>query len=104
MESILPALRRRLIPALLLAALALSAAPRAPPAAAPPTKPVPPAAVPAPAVPAPAVKDDAKPAPATAGPPDGKWLKDKDGRQYYLDKLEKNPHFHRLHPPPRRPA
>ena len=91
MESILPALRRRLIPALLLAALALSAAPLALRAAAPPTKPVPPAAVPAPAV-----KDDAKPAPATAGPPDGKWLKDKDGRQYYLDKLEKNAHFDRL--------
>src|SRR5436305_2551631 len=92
MESIVPALRRPLIPALLLAALALSAAPRALRAAPPPpTKPVPPAAAPAPAV-----KDGAKPASAPVGPPDGKWLKDKDGRQYYLDRLEKSAHFDRI--------
>ncbi len=92
MESILPALRRPLIPALLLAALALAAAPRALRAAAPPpTKPVPAAAAPAPAV-----KDDARPASAPVGPPDGKWLKDKDGREYYLDKLSKDIHFERI--------
>ena len=29
-------------------------------------------------------------------PPDGKWLKDKEGRQYFLDKLEKDGPFLRL--------
>ena len=100
MESIsrpaLKVLRRRLIPALLLAAAALSAAPRPLLAAAPPAKPSPSKGA-APAVPAatPAA-DDAKTAPAKGGPPNGKWLKDKDGRQYYIDKLEKSVHFDRL--------
>src|SRR6476469_5159392 len=96
MQSISISPWRRAVPALLLAAFASSAAPGALIAAAPPAKP---AAAPKAPPPAGAPKDapaDAKPAAAVDGPPDGKWLKEKDGRQYYLDKLEKSAHFDRL--------
>jgi hypothetical protein len=89
MESISKS-TRRLVPALLLGAAALSAAPRAAIAAGavPPAKP--------------AATSGAAAAPATggaketAGPPDGKWLKEKDGREYYIDKLSKDIHFERI--------
>src|SRR5947209_20566433 len=44
---------------------------------------------------APAAADDKNPG---FGPqqPDGKWLKDKEGRQYFLEKLEKDGPFLRL--------
>jgi hypothetical protein len=88
MRSISKPMLRRLVPALLLTVAALSLTPRgvlaaAPPPAAPPA--VPPAAAPA-----------ARTAKPEAGPPDGKWLKDKDGREYYLDKLSKSIHYERI--------
>src|SRR5215218_3104994 len=86
----------RLIPALLLIAAALSWAMPGPAAAAAPPKKssakTPKAATPAPAAPA----ADAKTAPAAGAavadgpqPPNGKWLTDKEGRQYFVDKLQK---------------
>ncbi len=89
--------RRRLIPALLLGAAVLSGAPRPGlAAAAPPNKPssTPPKA--SSSAPAPATAPSAAPA-AVAGtsavqgpqPPNGKWLTDKEGRQYFVDKLPK---------------
>jgi hypothetical protein len=87
MKSISQSMRRR-VPALLLAAAALALAPRlvlsatAPQAtAAPPQANIAPAPV--------------KTAPAP-GPPDGKWLKEKDGREYYIDKLSKSIHYERI--------
>src|SRR4029077_6910145 len=38
----------------------------------------------------------AKAAPPQPGPPDGKWLKEKDGREYYIDKLSKSIHYERI--------
>jgi len=88
----------RLIPALLLIAAALSwASPGLAAAAAAPKKPsakTPKAATPAPAATA-APAADAKTAPAAGAaadgpqPPNGKWLTDKEGRQYFVDKLQK---------------
>ncbi len=87
MRSISKSMLRRLVPALLLAAAALSLTPRlilaAAPQAAPPA--APPAAAPA-----------AKTAKPESGPPDGKWLKEKDGREYYIDKLSKSIHYERI--------
>jgi hypothetical protein len=58
------------------------------------------AAVPpkAPPQPVPAVTPTAAPEGYRKGlePPDGKWLKDKDGRQYFLEKLDKSGPFLRL--------
>jgi hypothetical protein len=72
-----------------IAALLLGAAPLA--AAAPPAqKPASPAPAPATAAPAPATAAAPAPAaPAGPQPPNGKWLKDKEGRQYFVDKLPK---------------
>jgi hypothetical protein len=93
---------RHSIPALLLAVTALSLAPRAvmaaaaANAAAPPAKP---SASSSSTPPAPAAADDtadAKPTPAPLGPPDGKWLKEKDGREYYIDKISKEYHYDRI--------
>ncbi|HTG32443.1 MAG TPA: VCBS repeat-containing protein [Thermoanaerobaculia bacterium] len=89
----------RLIPALLLIAAALSwASPGLAATAAAPKKPsakTPKAATPAPAATA-APAADAKTAPAAGAavadgpqPPNGKWLTDKEGRQYFVDKLQK---------------
>ncbi|HEX4965883.1 MAG TPA: VCBS repeat-containing protein [Thermoanaerobaculia bacterium] len=62
----------------------------APAAAKPPkTKSAAPAATPAPS------PDDDKPGYGPQ-PPDGKWLKDKDGKQYFLDKIDKDGPFLRL--------
>lgn len=82
--------------ALGLTAAAAPAPPKTPAKTAPKAKPAPPAAAKAapPAVPA---GEDELPvtAPAAADtsqgpqPPDGKWLTDKEGHQYYLEKLEK---------------
>ncbi|HEX9942338.1 MAG TPA: VCBS repeat-containing protein [Thermoanaerobaculia bacterium] len=98
--------RRRLVPALLLGALALAAGAPVRAAAAKPPKAAPPkkaekgkktAAAQPPASRA-AVEDEmpleAPAAPAAGGghgpqPPDGKWLKDEEGRLYFLEKLEK---------------
>jgi len=74
------------------AAAAPAAAAAAPPAAAP-------AAAPAPAAPAPpgpggespfgAVAQPARPVDPNPQPPDGKWLEDEEGRQYFVEKLRK---------------
>ncbi|HEY0556836.1 MAG TPA: VCBS repeat-containing protein [Thermoanaerobaculia bacterium] len=86
---------QRLILALLLAAAALAVAPCAVRAAAPPATPPPSSAAPKAAAPAPAdapPSADAKAAPAAPSgpqPPDGKWLKDKDGHEYFINKIAK---------------
>jgi hypothetical protein len=92
MELISRPVRRRTLRTLALlltAAAALAAgvpsfALAAPPAAPPPAKPVPPAVTAAAA-------EGAKAAPATVAPqpPNGKWLTDKEGRQYFVEKLSK---------------
>jgi hypothetical protein len=85
MKSISPSMRRR-VPALLLAAAALALAPRLVLSATPQAAATPQAnTAPAPAKTAPA-----------PGPPDGKWLKEKDGREYYIDKLSKSIHYERI--------
>jgi VCBS repeat protein/FG-GAP repeat protein len=68
------------------AATGQTGTPAPPPAA---TKPVPPAANPQP--PADTVDSEEPPAAAPQGPqpPDGKWLKDAEGREYFLEKLPK---------------
>jgi FG-GAP-like repeat len=109
--------RRRLVPALLLSVAACAAgAPSVLAAAKPPKKAAPPKKVekvekkgtqPAPSPAAQAIAQDEVPleapaaAPAAGGadglqPPDGKWLKDKEGRQYFLKKLEKSGPYRRL--------
>jgi hypothetical protein len=83
--------RYRLIPVLLLAAAALPAAAAAqakPPQGTP--KAPPPEAVSAAAAQAAASANDANVAPPGGPqPPDGKWLKDKQGHEYFVDKLPK---------------
>jgi hypothetical protein len=82
LKSILRFPWRRVTPALLLAAAALAGA-SLPALAAPPKKTSKPAAEPAPkTVPA-------DPKEGGTQPPDGKWLVDKDGRQYFINKLAK---------------
>src|SRR6185312_13152803 len=76
--------------ALLLISGLLSRAEAAPAAAKPKTKSATPAATPAPV---PAADEGPGFGPQ---PPDGKWLKDKEGRQYFLEKLEKEGPFLRL--------
>jgi hypothetical protein len=89
MESTSRFVRRRLIPALLLGAVALGVASRPGLAAAPPSH-KPPATPPR--VTAPPTATDGAPVAAPAaptGPPNGKWLTDKEGHQYYIGKLSK---------------
>jgi hypothetical protein len=71
----------------------------APPAAAPPATAAPPAASPTPtgtAQPFGAGTEQNRPRELSPQPPDGKWLKDDQGRLYYVDKLKKGNRYLRI--------